>query len=170
MRSLLLVLVAAALLPASASAATVSGTLSRGHGYTVIALAPSGQSAKSPVGTNGRFSVKIPGRASTLQLVKPNGAYFGPVVLGKAGKKAIVDLSTKGGSLGRVTLKRGFAAAKAPKKAVSSAGAIRTTRAGAPLGAGNLGFVRPGRRRRAEHLRRRRQRQQDARRRRPRHG
>jgi hypothetical protein len=130
------------LLPASAAAATVSGTLAGARGYTVIALAPAGQSSKSAVAADGRFSVRAPGRGSTLQLVKPNGAYFGPVVLRKVGRKALLGLSAKGGKLGRVSLKRGFAAAKAPLKAVSSRGAIRTTRSGAPLGAGNLGFVR----------------------------
>jgi hypothetical protein len=142
MRTLLLTLTAAVLLPASASAATVSGTLAGGQGYTVIALSSAGQSSKSAVTAKGGFSLRIPGRNSTLQLVKPNGAYFGPVVLRKSGRKAFVRISAKGGKLGRVLLKRGFAAAKAPKKAVSSRGAIRTTRKGAPLGAGNLGFVR----------------------------
>ena len=115
MRSLLLALTVAALLPASASASapTVSGTLAGGRGYTVIVLSPSGQSSKSAVAANGKFSAKVPGKGSTLQLVKPNGAYFGPVVLGKAGKKATVQLSAKGGKLGRVSLKRGFATAKA---------------------------------------------------------
>jgi hypothetical protein len=142
MRILLLALTAAVLIPASASAATVSGTLAGGRGYTVIALSSAGQSSKSAVTPKGRFSLKVPGRNSTLQLVKPNGAYFGPVVLRMAGKKALLRISAKGGKLGRVLLKRGFGVAKAPKKAVSSTGAIRTTKKGAPFGAGNLGFVR----------------------------
>jgi hypothetical protein len=141
-RTLLLVLTAAVLLPASASAATVSGTLAGGRGYTVIALSSGGQSSKSAVAARGGFSLKVPGRGSTLQLVKPNGTYFGPVVLRRAGRKALVRLSAKGGKLGRVSLKRGFAAAEAPQSAVSSRGAIRTTKTGAPLGAGNLGLVR----------------------------
>ncbi|MEA2129181.1 MAG: hypothetical protein QOJ85_2072 [Solirubrobacteraceae bacterium] len=139
---ILLAVLAVVVLPASAAAATVSGTLAGAHGYTVIALASDGQSSKSAVAANGRFSVRLPGRGSTLQLVKPNGAYFGPVVLRKVGRKALLGLSAKGGKLGRVSLKRGFAAANAPVKAVSSKGAIRTTKSGAPLGAGNLGFVR----------------------------
>jgi hypothetical protein len=142
MRAIVLALAAAALLPASASAATVSGTLPGGRGYTAIALAAGGRSAKSAVTAKGRFSLKVPGRNSTLQLIKPNGAYFGPVVLRMAGKKALMVLSARGGKLGKVSLKPGYAAASAPKKAVSSKGAIRTTRKGAPLGAGNLGFVR----------------------------
>jgi hypothetical protein len=137
-----LAVTAVVLLPASAPAATVSGTLTRGHGYTVIALSSSGQSSKSAVASNGRFSLRIPGRASTLQLVKPNGTYFGPVVLRRSGRKVLLELSSRGGKLGRVSLKRGFAAAKAPTKAVSSRAAVRTTKTGAPLGAGNLGFVR----------------------------
>jgi hypothetical protein len=141
-RILVLALAGAVLLPASASAATVSGTLVGGKGYTVIALSSGGRSSKSAVSAQGRFSLKLPGPGTTLQLVKPNGAYFGPVVLRTAGKQALVRLSAKGGRLGRVSIKRGFAAARAPKTAVSSGGAIRTTKAGAPLGAGNLGFVR----------------------------
>jgi len=136
---------AAVLLPASAAAATVSGTLAGGRGYTVIALSSSGRSSKSAVAADGRFSLRIPGRASTLQLVKPSGAYFGPIVLRTTGRKALLGLSSQGGALGRISLKRGFAAATAPRKAVSSRAAVRTTKKGAPLGAGNLGFVRmPG--------------------------
>jgi hypothetical protein len=141
-RVILLAVTIVVLLPASAAAATVSGTLAGARGYTVIALASGGQSSKSAVAAHGRFSVRVPGRGSTLQLVKPNGAYFGPVVLRRAGRKALLRLSAEGGKLGTVSLKRGFAAAKAPLKAVSSKGAIRTTKSGAPLGAGNLGFVR----------------------------
>ncbi len=142
LRSLGLALLAAAVLPASASAATVSGTLGGGRGYTVIALSATGQSSKAAVGANGRFSLKVPGKGATLQLVKPGGSYFGPVVLRTSGKRAFVGLAPKGGNLGRIVLKRGFAAAKAPKAAVSTSGAIQTGKGGAPLGAGNLGFVK----------------------------
>ena len=129
-------------LPASAPAATVSGTLAGGRGYTVIALSSSGRSSKSAVAANGRFSLRIPGQASTLQIVKPSGAYFGPIVLRTAGRKALLALSSRGGKLGRISLRRGFATATASRKAVSSKAAVRTTKKGAPLGAGNLGFVR----------------------------
>ncbi|MDX6665239.1 MAG: hypothetical protein QOG68_1445, partial [Solirubrobacteraceae bacterium] len=141
-RSFLVALAATIALPAAAApAATVSGTLAGGHGYTVIALSASGQSSKSAVSKTGAFSLKVPGAGATLQLVKPNGAYFGPVVLRTVGKKALMGLSAKGGKLGRLVLGRGYAVAKkAPKKAVAAKGAIRTLK-GAPLGAGNLGFV-----------------------------
>jgi hypothetical protein len=141
LRSLPIALAAALVLPASASAATVSGTLGGGRGYTVIALSATGQSSKSAVGAGGRFSLKLPGKGATLQLVKPDGRYFGPVVLRTSGKRAFVGLSARGGKLGRISLKRGFAAAKAPKAAVAG-DAIRTAKGGAPLGAGNLGFVK----------------------------
>lgn len=133
---------ALAVLPAaSAQAATVSGSVAGGKGYTVLALAASGQASSAKVGSGGAFSLKLPGKGATLQLVKPTGAYFGPVVLRKAGKRALMTLSAKGGKLGKVKLKAGYASAKAPKKAVSPKGAIRTKH-GAPLGAGNLGFVK----------------------------
>ncbi|MFL5844236.1 MAG: CARDB domain-containing protein [Solirubrobacteraceae bacterium] len=138
----LLGLTAVLLLPAAAPAATVSGTLAGGKGYTVLAMAPSGQSAVAKVGGDGKFALKLKGAGSTLQLVTPTGRYFGPVVLGKAGRKALVTLSGKGGKLGRLTLKDGFAAVKAPRKAVSKSGAVRTAKNGGPLGAGRLGFVR----------------------------
>ncbi|MDP9344809.1 MAG: hypothetical protein M3P44_03655 [Actinomycetota bacterium] len=141
-RILLLAVTAAVLLPASASAATVSGILAGGRGYTIIAVSSNGRSSQSAIAANGRFALKIPGRGSTLQLVKRNGSYFGPVVLRQAGARALLGLSARGGKLGRMSLRRGFAVAKAPKQAVSSRGAIRTTKAGAPLGAGNLGLVR----------------------------
>ena len=143
-RSLLLALTAAAILPASAPAATVSGSLEGGSGYTVIALASAGQSSKSAVTADGAFSLKVPGAGSTLQLVKPDGRYFGPVVLRRVGKKALMLLSAKAGRIGKVSLRSGYAVAKAPRRSVSRKGAIRTKH-GAPLGAGNLGFVRMGR-------------------------
>lgn len=142
LRTLPIALAAALVLPASASAATVSGTVGGGRGYTVIALSSTGQSSKAAVGAGGRFSLKLPGKGATLQLVKPDGSYFGPVVLRTSGKRAFLGLSAKGGKLGRISLKRGFAAAKASKAAVSTGGAIRTAKGGAPLGAGNLGFVK----------------------------
>jgi CARDB len=140
LRTLPIALAAALVLPASASAATVSGTVGGGQGYTVIALSATGQSSKATVGAGGRFKLKLPGKGTTLQLVKPDGTYFGPVVLRTAGKRAFVGLSANGGKLGRISLKRGFASAKAPKAAVT-ADAIRTAK-GAPLGAGKLGFVK----------------------------
>jgi hypothetical protein len=142
MRRLPLVLsIALALVPASAQAASVSGTVAGGQGYTVLALSPSGQATSAKVAGKGAFSLRLPGKGATLQLVKPNGAYFGPVVLRKAGKKALLTLSANGGKLGRIALKAGYAAARAPKRSVSPKGAIRTKH-GAPYGAGNLGFVK----------------------------
>lgn len=141
-RSSLLGLAAAIALPASAPAATVSGTLAGGKGYTVLVMAPSGQASTAKVAGDGRFSLKLKGAGSTLQLVSPAGRYFGPVVLGKAGKRAIVTLSAKGGKLGRVKLRTGFASVDAPGKTVTAKGAVRRGRNGGPLGAGKLGFVR----------------------------
>src|ERR1700712_817180 len=110
MRCALALSVAAALvLPATASAATVSGTLAGGRGYTVIALSAAGQSSQSLAGKGGAFSLAVPGRGATLQLVKPDGTYFGPVVLRASGHTALVGLSGTAGKLGRVSLKRGFA-------------------------------------------------------------
>src|SRR5690242_840878 len=144
MRIIAATLAALVLLPASAEAASVSGTLTKGRGYTIIALSPKGQSATAKVAANGRFKLTIPARGSTLQLVGPNGTYFGPITLGKVvKKKASVALSGKAAKLGKVALKRGFAAAaKAPKNAVSAKGAVKVAKSGAPLGAGNLGFVK----------------------------
>jgi hypothetical protein len=144
-RFLLLAIAASALVPAVARAATVSGTIAGGQGYTVLALAAAGQSAAAKIKGSGAFSLKVPGSRATLQLIRPNGAYFGPVVLRMAGRKALLGLSSRGGRLGKIRLKSGYAAAKAPRKAVSPNGAIRTTRSGAPLGASNLGFVQMNR-------------------------
>ena len=121
LRILPIALAAALVLPASASAATVSGHARRWEGYTVIALSVHGPVLQ--VGGRARraaSSSKLPGKGATLQLVKPDGSYFGPVVLRASGKRAFVGLSAKGGKLGRIALKRGFAAAaKAPKAAVA---------------------------------------------------
>lgn len=141
-RSLLPALLILSLAPAAASGATVSGKIAGGKGYTVLALAPGGQSSASTAKANGAFSVKVRKAGSTLQLVRPDGSYFGPVVLGRSGRKAIVSLSSKGGRIGRVSLKKGFATAKAAKRAVTKKGALRTRANGAPYGAGKLGFVK----------------------------
>ena len=143
LRSLGLALLAAAVLPASASAATVSGTLGGGRGYTVIALSATGQSSKSAVGAERALLAQGPrqGRHAAARQARR--------FLLRPGRAADVRASARSsGSRPRAassagsSLKRGFAAAKAPKAAVSTSGAIRTGKGGAPLGAGNLGFVK----------------------------
>lgn len=139
-RPLVLAALLAALAPATAPAATVSGKLAGGPGYTILALAPSGQSNAAKVAGNGSFSLPVPGPGATLHLVTPGGGYYGPVVLARRGKRGVVTLSKRAGAIGKVALKAGYATARAPKKAVSGRG-VKLVR-GAPLGAGTLGYVR----------------------------
>lgn len=137
-RCLLPAAFAALLFTATADAAKVSGRAPAG--YTVIALAPSGQAATARV-ADGRFAVTVPAAGATLHLVTPGGSYFGPVILGRHGRRGIVALSKRGGAIGTLRSRDGYATARAPRRAVSPRGAVRLRR-GAPLGAGTLGYVR----------------------------
>jgi hypothetical protein len=65
--------------PASAAPKTISGKLSR-PGYTVIALAATGQAGAVP-SPGGSFSLRPPAQQVTLHLRAPSGTYAGPIML-----------------------------------------------------------------------------------------
>jgi hypothetical protein len=62
---------------------SISGKLSQ-PGYTVIALADSGQGVAG-LAANGAFKLKPPATEVTLQLRAPDGAYAGPIVFQQRG-------------------------------------------------------------------------------------
>ena len=133
-------------LATSAAAASkpqpITGKLSR-PGYTVVALAPSGN-ATAVRARRGRFRVRPLSDTVTLELRAPDGKYVGPVVAGRKGSYAILGVRA-GARLGkvRVRARKGFArvARRLPRRR-RDASRLARTRHGVPLGAGNYGFVR----------------------------
>ena len=132
---------------ASAAAATIAGSLKHGKGYQVLLVHSNGTTKKARISSAaGTFSIRGASLGSaSLQLVKRDGSYYGPVVLKAAADKAYVFVARSAGlNLGAIVLKSGYALVKvAPvgryqKLATASAKAVR----GKPIGAGRLGLVR----------------------------
>jgi hypothetical protein len=125
--------------PAGAARKPITGKLTRPN-YTVIALASDGK-ARVVRARTGRFRVRPPVSSVTLQLRAPNGRYAGPVVAGRAGKRAILGIRP-GARLGKVRVRRGFArVAKPPgERWLDSALQARAKR-GVPIGARRFGRV-----------------------------
>jgi hypothetical protein len=131
--------------PAAAPAATtISGTLKGGKGFTVNALARDGSLVSAKTGAGGRFSLALKrgARGATLQLVRPNGTYFGPVVLAVKGRRATVGLSGRSAKLGTIVRRGGFATVTAAPKGAAGSQTVDTDANGRPLGAGRLGLIR----------------------------
>jgi hypothetical protein len=143
----LLLAVIAASGPAAAAPKPISGKLSK-RGYTVIALGPTGQ--KAVLASRGRFRLRppaaggAPGQGVSLHLRAPNGAYAGPIVVGrkKKGRRAIVGVRA-GAKLGRIKVRRGYATVsrRLRKKWVDRSRLARARR-GVPIGARVFGRVR----------------------------
>ncbi len=119
----------------------ITGTLSA-SGYRVVALAPSGRTAKSSPGR--RFHIQAPARRVTLHLLDRAGGYFGPVIVGRRGSRLLTGVRT-GAELGRVHVFRARSFARTEKRLrgrdrASVAGVL--ARGGAPAGAGEYGRVR----------------------------
>ncbi len=128
--------------------ATVSGTLTGGQGLKVIVVQANGTSQKATI-TSRKGTFKVRGATlagASIHLVKSNGTYFGPVMLGGSGRKVYATVKGSGNlALGTFKRKSGYAAARAP------VGRYFTTRVytvaaknAKPVGAGNLGRVKVG--------------------------
>jgi hypothetical protein len=132
-------------LPVGASAAPkpVTGKLSK-PGYTVIAVAASGQ-ARTDRAPKGKFAVKPPTRRVTLHLRGPGGRYAGPIVLGSLdrGRRAVVGVRA-GAHLGQIQVKpsMGYAKVRKPPRAAIDQDRLARAKHGVPIGAGRFGFVR----------------------------
>ena len=135
-----LIAVLAVSAPAGAASKRITGNLSK-PGYTVIALAQNGKAKAVRLGQR-RFTLAPPGRRVTLHLRTPNGAYGGPIVVGRKGRFAIVGVRA-GARLGRVRVHRGYGRVARPLSA-RSVDANRKARAikGVPIGAKRFGRVR----------------------------
>jgi hypothetical protein len=128
--------------PVSAAPKRISGKLSK-PGYTVIALAASGEAATAHA-RDRNFRLSPPSRRVTLHLRGPDGVYAGPVVIFGAGKRAIVGVRA-GARLGEIKVagRKGYAkvAKRAPAKSIVRALTARAKK-GVPIGAGVFGRVR----------------------------
>lgn len=131
----------------------LTGKVKDGAGYRLLLIQKNGNTKEVTLGSSGAFSFKNLSKSqlksASMQLVGPDGAYFGPVVLGGKSNKVSVafsaDTSTPAAlSLGQVQIKDGFAKVKnfPNKKFVSKANV--TAVAFKPEGAGNLGLAAPG--------------------------
>lgn len=142
--------VAALILSSTAAAGKsriVSGKVAGGARMTLLALAPDGTAVARRLRANGRFRLSLSlrqARNATLHLVRANGSYFGPVVLGRRARRAYVALTGHSTALGKVVLRENYAQ---PQKAIPArfmqrSIAAHTNRRGRPVGAGKLGFVK----------------------------
>jgi hypothetical protein len=127
---------------ASAASATVTGKIKDADGYKLLELSNAGRTISVVLNPSGTFSLPAH-RGSTLQLVGASGIYFGPLVLAHHGGKGWDALTGKRLNLGTITLHRGYASpTKMPALAsVKTSTWFHVTAAGAPTGAGHLGFV-----------------------------
>ncbi|CAB4922131.1 unannotated protein [freshwater metagenome] len=133
---------ASASLAGAAGAATVTGKAPKG--YQVVMLLPNGKAVKA---TGGRsFSLRGTLNKASLHLVKADGSYAGPVLLAGKGSKVYATISGLSNlKLGTLSLKRGYAVAKAPKGRYQRAAAYSVSaRSGKPIGAGRSGLVKVG--------------------------
>ncbi len=133
---------------ASATAATVSGTLTGGRGLHVIVVQSNGTSKKTTI-TNTKGTFKVVGATlagASIQLVSKNGTYFGPVLLGGSGTKVYATIKGSGNLvLGTFKRKSGYAAALAPAgRYFTTAAYTVAAKSGKPVGAGKLGLVKVG--------------------------
>ena len=144
----LVAVVATAFAAAPASAATVSGTLKSGKGYTIVVVQSNGKAKKLKVtSTKGTFKVTgVTLSGASINLISSTGKYWGPVVLAGSGTKVYETIKGSGDlALGTVTRKTGYAVAVAPKTRYQTGAAYSVKAAkGKPVGASKLGRVKVG--------------------------
>ena len=144
----LVALVATAFAAAPATAATVSGTLKSGKGYTIVVVQSNGKAKKLKVtSTKGTFKVTgVTLSGASINLISSTGQYWGPVVLAGSGTKVYETIKGSGNlALGTVTRKTDYAVAVAPKTRYQTGAAYSVKAAkGKPVGASKLGRVKVG--------------------------
>lgn len=130
-------------IPAAAAAAPVTGTVPGGTGGAVLAIAPSGDAARAPIGPGGAFSLALTKKfkGASLHVVDADGGYAGPVVLRAKRGRAYTNLAVTRGRLGVLAAKGGWYAARGVKPKLTLGTYVLATPAGRPLGAGRLGLV-----------------------------
>jgi hypothetical protein len=128
----------------------LSGKITGASGYRVMLVRKNGVTKEVTLGSSGAFSFKKLSaselRGASLQLVDGDGRYAGPVVLARKGSKVSTTFSgkvanTSALTLGKVTLKEGYATLrKAPLASVYNRPNI-FAEAGKPVGAGEMGLA-----------------------------
>ncbi len=131
---------------APAGAVTVRGRVAGGTGYLIAGTSAAGEGVSQKLGTAGTFALVFPGTSAagaSLQLVGPDGHYFGPVVLRHRGRTAYLTLAGRSVNLGPITLADGYARAKrqAAARVVDRRHVASADASGRPVGAGRLGVV-----------------------------
>ncbi len=136
-----------AVIPAAAPAAGVTAVMKGGLGYKVLLVQANGKARKAtdhPAA--GKFSISGAKLANaTLQLVKPDGSYGGPIVLKSTATKAYVFIrGTANLNLRSISLKSSYAKVSRMPASRYQRLAAYTAKAtgGRPIGAGKLGRVR----------------------------
>jgi hypothetical protein len=134
-------LIAGALASTSA-AAPISGTLAGANRYTLLIMGRTRVVKAVKLDGHGRFSVNA-ARDVTLQLLRPDNAFFGPIVLAHARDRAFEALAGRRLALGAIKLRAGYAT---PTRALAMSAVdphvwARADRSGKPVGAGNLGLL-----------------------------
>jgi hypothetical protein len=126
----------------TAKAATVSGRVTGAKGYTLVVMGRTRIVVLVKLASGGGFKVKA-GRDVTLQLLRPNHTFFGPIVVAHAAGRAYEALAGHNLALGALRLRAGYAAPSRPvsTKVVDRSVWARADRAGKPVGAGNLGLL-----------------------------
>jgi hypothetical protein len=130
----------------------LKGSVKGASGYTIALLNKDGSSKTKLLPASGAFSfsgVKLSKlKNASLQLIGTDGRYYGPVVLGKKGKKVSITFSGSNPSsskilnLGKMKLKSGHASAPANLPAgIYTAPKVTANGSGKPTGAGNSGIV-----------------------------
>jgi hypothetical protein len=129
-------------LAGAVKAATVSGRVTGAKGYTLLAMGRSRIFGLVKLAPSGSFKVKA-GRDVTLQLLRPNHTFFGPIVLAHRAGRAYEALAGHDLALGAIRLRAGYAVPSKPvsPKVVDRGVWARADRAGKPVGAGNLGLL-----------------------------
>jgi hypothetical protein len=139
----------ALIVAAPAGAATVSGVVKNGAGFQVVAVQANGTARKATISqASGAFTITgVKLASASLQLVRADGSYFGPLVLKASGTRAYECI--KGSAnlrIGTVLLKSGYALVVRMPLGRFQTAAMVTARAvrGKPIGAGKLGRVATG--------------------------
>jgi hypothetical protein len=133
-------LVAVPVAEAGARTITVSGTVHGAAGYTVTASSSAGTGRSVRLTKRGRFALKVNGAQASLTLIRPNGTYYGPIVLDRVKGGRVHQVVKRSAKLGDVRLAGGYAVLRKPlgRHALAAAWA-RADRRGKPVGAGRLG-------------------------------
>ena len=139
--------IAALVVPAGASAATVSGSVPKNKGWQVVVVQANGKGTEATIKKNGSFRIKVKSiNQSTVHLIRRDGSYYGPVLFGGGGRKVYGTLRGKGSvNLKKIKVRSGYGVAILPnKRTMRSASYTIAARNGKPIGAGNYGRVKVG--------------------------